>query len=60
MNRVVVTDDDGRQIRLAIYGPNGLVAEVELAPAYATVIAARLIDAVGRFCRRAEAPSKGT
>jgi hypothetical protein len=54
MNRVVVTDDDGCQIRLAIYGPSGLVAEVELNPGYATVIAAKLIDAVGRHCRRTE------
>jgi hypothetical protein len=36
MNRAVVTDDDGRQIRLA---------EVELTPAYATVIAARFAGA---------------
>lgn len=56
--RCVVTDDDGQQIRLTIYGANGLVAQVELSPGYATVIAARLVDAVGHFCRRTEAPGR--
>jgi hypothetical protein len=32
--RAVVTDDDGKQIRLALYGESGLVAEAEIDPGY--------------------------
>jgi hypothetical protein len=51
--RAVVTDEDGSQILLVLYSPDGIVSEIELPPGYAIMIAGQLIGAVGRHLRPA-------
>jgi hypothetical protein len=51
---VAVTDDDGRQIRLAVYQSGATLADVPLNPTYALVLAARIIEAATRFLQNIE------